>query len=1032
MPTLVNYCGDDKHHTGGSLCSMNSNRLFSILDVYNHPCKRSRINDSYSLFSNNKNNPSIEILPDECLYEIFRRLSGGKGRSVAACVSLRWLTLISNLKASEIIVSNKVKVKVNNEFSYDDEQENDGYLTRSLEGKKATDTRLAAIAVGTSARGGLGKLSVRGSDKVTSIGFSAIARGCPNLRVLSLWNVPMIGDESLIEISKCQFLESLDLCHCPLISNIGLISIAKNCPNLSSLTIESCKNIGNKSLQTIARCCPNLQSLTIKDCPNVGDQGVATLFSSSLVLTKVKLQSLDITDLSLAVIGRYGKSITNLALTNLRNVSQKGFWAMGNAGNLESLMSLTVISCCGITDLSLKVIGKGCHVLKHLVLKKCWFLSDKGLVSFARAARFLESLQLEECNRVTQQGILGTLSNQNSKMKSFSVVKCMGVIDLDEKAIDFFEKNQSLHSLTIKNCIGFGNKNLEMIGKLSPNLHNLDLTGLSGITDSGLFDFLKTRTAGLKKINLTDCINLTDKVVVDLVKIHGGTLELLNLGGCRKITDESMAAIGRNCGLLKDLDVSKSGITDSGVSWLCCEGNMRLRVLALSGCMVSNEIRGLGVNWGTRASHPLSPNIVVKLMKDNGFDKVKLFEAEPRVLDALRNSGLQVMLGIPNDFLAPLASGVRVAEDWVAKNVSAYVSRGVDIRYVAVGNEPFLKTYKNMFTNATLPALQNIQAALIKAGLGSQVKITVPLNADVYESNSGVPSEGNFRSDIHSLMISIVQFLSDNAAPLTINIYPFLSLYADPHFPIDFAFFAGTNAPVVDGTISYTNVFDANYDTLVWALEKNGFPAMPVIVGEIGWPTDGDQNANLGYARKFNQGLISRIIQGQGTPKRKTPPDVYIFGLIDEDQKSIDPAKGVRYLSRQWCVMAEGASESDPNLADSVKYACTYADCTSLGYGSSCNGLDARGNASYAFNQYFQTFNQQKGTCDFHNLSVVTKIQPTTGMSDCKYEIMIDLGKHEKSRNPVTSVAAFGWRLQDLSYSGVVVVMLSFIISWVS
>ncbi|KAI3495928.1 hypothetical protein L1887_38275 [Cichorium endivia] len=475
-----------------------------------------------------------------------------------------------------------------------------------------------------------------------------------------------------------------------------------------------------------------------------------------------------------------------------------------------------------------------------------------------------------------------------------------------------------------------------------------------------------------------------------------------------------------------------------------------------------SSVQGLGVNWGTRASHPLSPNIVVKLLKDNGFNKVKLFQAESWVLDALRNSGVQVMLGIPNDFLGPLASGVKVAEDWVAKNVSAYVSRGVDIRYVAVGNEPFLKTYKNMFTNATLPALQNIQAALIKAGLGRQVKITVPLNADVYESGSGVPSEGNFRPDIHDLMISIIQFLSDNAAPLTINIYPFLSLYADPHFPIDFAFFAGTNAPVVDGSISYTNVFDANYDTLVWALEKNGFPGMPVIVGEIGWPTDGDRNANIQYARKFNQGLLSRIIQGQGTPKRKTPPDVYVFGLIDEDMKSIDPgnferhwgvfnydgtvkyrldlggnrtlepAKGVRYLPRQWCVMAPGASESDPNLVDSVNYACTYADCTSLGYGSSCNGLDARGNASYAFNQYFQTFNQQKGSCDFHNLSVVTKIQPMTGKADCKYEIMLDLGKHEKARSPVTSVAPLGWRLGGLRCSGVVTIISMFIIGWIS
>ncbi|XP_071740710.1 glucan endo-1,3-beta-glucosidase 5-like [Rutidosis leptorrhynchoides] len=473
-------------------------------------------------------------------------------------------------------------------------------------------------------------------------------------------------------------------------------------------------------------------------------------------------------------------------------------------------------------------------------------------------------------------------------------------------------------------------------------------------------------------------------------------------------------------------------------------------------------VHGLGVNWGTMATHPLSPNIVVKLMKDNGFNKVKLFEAEPRVLEALRNSGIQVMVGIPNDLLAPLASGVTVAEEWVTRNVSAYVSRGVDIRYVAVGNEPFLKTYKDMFTNATLPALQNIQAAMIKAGLGSQVKVTVPLNADVYQSDSGVPSEGNFRSDIHDRMISIVQFLSDNAAPITINIYPFLSLYADPHFPVDFAFFDGTNAPVVDGPVSYMNVFDANYDTLVWTLEKNGFSSVPIIVGEIGWPTDGDTNANIQYARKFNQGLLSRIIQGQGTPKRKTPPDVYFFGLIDEDAKSIQPgnferhwgifnydgtvkykldfgnnrtlvpAKGVRYLPREWCVLAPDASETDPNLADSINYACTYSDCTSLGYGSSCNGLDARNNASYAFNKYFQTFNQQKGSCNFHNLSVTTRIQPTTGRANCKFEIMIDLGKHVTGRSPGKSDAATGWRLQNLSCSLLAMFLLTLISGWVS
>ncbi|KAI4377023.1 hypothetical protein MLD38_014719 [Melastoma candidum] len=437
------------------------------------------------------------------------------------------------------------------------------------------------------------------------------------------------------------------------------------------------------------------------------------------------------------------------------------------------------------------------------------------------------------------------------------------------------------------------------------------------------------------------------------------------------------------------------------------------------------ETQGLACNWGSRASHPLPPEIGVKLLKDNGFDKVKLFEAEAGPLKALGNSGIQVMVGIPNEMLQPLAGSVQAAINWVYQNVSTYISKyGVDIRYVAVGNEPFLKTYKNLYVTTTFPALQNVQAALIKAGLGMQVKATIPLNADVYQTQNDLPSGGNFRSDIHDLMVSIISFLSNNGAPIVINIYPFLSLYADPNFPINYAFFDGTSSPVVDGSIVYTNVLEANFDTLIAALEKNGFGSMPVIIGEVGWPTDGDPNANAEYARRFNQGLINRIMSGKGTPRRPSPPDIYLFSLLDEDTKSIDPgnferhwgiyyydgtikyalnmtnsrsivpAKGVKYLSRRWCVMSPQASLSDPNLPGSISYACSYADCTSLGYGSSCGNLDARANASYAFNMYYQSVDQRQGSCSFNNLSALTAIDPSMG--SCRFEIMIDTGTHDK------------------------------------
>ncbi|OMO86410.1 Glycoside hydrolase, family 17 [Corchorus olitorius] len=450
---------------------------------------------------------------------------------------------------------------------------------------------------------------------------------------------------------------------------------------------------------------------------------------------------------------------------------------------------------------------------------------------------------------------------------------------------------------------------------------------------------------------------------------------------------------------------------------------------------------GLACNWGLQSTHPLPPSIVVKLLKDNGFTKVKLFEADPGALKALGRSGIQVMVGIPNDMLAGLASSVRNAEAWVQQNVSNYISRyGTDIRLVAVANEPFLHTYKDMFVQTTFPALQNIQAAIIKAGLGKQVKVTIPLNADVYQTDTGLPSGGDFRPDIKNLMVNIVKFLQDNGDPLTINIYPFLSLQADPNFPKEYAFFNNTANPLVDGSIVYTNVYDANFDTLISTLEKNGFGQIPVIVGEVGWPTDGDPNANIDNARRFNQALLNRIVQGIGSPKRRTPPDVYLFSLVDEDNKSVEPgnferhwgifnfdgsikypldmgngrpivaARGVKYLAKQWCVMAPSATVLDPNvLAQSISYACQYADCTSLGYGSSCSNLDARANASYAFNMYYQTMNQRKDSCVFNNLSTVTTMDPSQGT--CRFEIMIDIGKHELAPSSNKSSAS---RIQSL------------------
>eukprot|EP00268_Persea_americana_P067441 TRINITY_DN9295_c0_g1_i1.p1 TRINITY_DN9295_c0_g1~~TRINITY_DN9295_c0_g1_i1.p1 ORF type:complete len:198 (+),score=29.16 TRINITY_DN9295_c0_g1_i1:4166-4759(+) len=164
---------------------------------------------------------------------------------------------------------------------------------------------------------------------------------------------------------------------------------------------------------------------------------------------------------------------------------------------------------------------------------------------------------------------------------------------------------------------------------------------------------------------------------------------------------------------------------------------------------------------------------------------------------------------------------------------------------------------------------------------------------------------------------------------------------------------------------------------------------------------------------------MTHILTGKGTPMRPGPIDAYLFSLIDEDEKSIEPgnferhwgmfyydgqpkyelnlgvrnsstlvaAKNVEYLNPKWCMLSPSASLDDPQVAPSVSYACGNADCTSLGYGTSCSNLDARGNLSYAFNNYYQKLDQVASACKFPNLSMITTTNPSIGT--CKFNIMI-------------------------------------------
>ncbi|CAK8578880.1 unnamed protein product [Lathyrus sativus] len=433
-------------------------------------------------------------------------------------------------------------------------------------------------------------------------------------------------------------------------------------------------------------------------------------------------------------------------------------------------------------------------------------------------------------------------------------------------------------------------------------------------------------------------------------------------------------------------------------------------------------IQDIGINWGLLSTNPIDPRVVVNMLKDNAIKKVKIFDTDPWILGAFSGTDIEVMVGIPNDQLKKISGDMDEAEDWVKNNVSKHLhDGGVNIRYVSVGNEAFLKAYNGSFLTTTFPAMENIQKALNNAGLGDTIKVTSALNADVYDTSSDKPSGGHFREDIYDVMKQIVKFLDENNSPFLVNIYPFLSLYQNDAFPKDYAFFDSPSRTITDNNEKYNNVFDANLDTLIWALKKSGHPKVSIMIGEIGWPTDGNKHATTDNAKRFYRGFLQKWASKKGSPLHPEPMVAYLFSLVDENTKSVAPgkferhwgifrydgkpkfpidlsgkgqdkmlvgAKGVRYLDQQWCVLNKDVKNLS-SVGPSLSYACSLGDCTSLGTGCSCEDLDLAGNVSYAFNQYFQNNEQSVEACKFDGLATIVKNDPSPSNGSCVFPVQI-------------------------------------------
>lgn len=417
----------------------------------------------------------------------------------------------------------------------------------------------------------------------------------------------------------------------------------------------------------------------------------------------------------------------------------------------------------------------------------------------------------------------------------------------------------------------------------------------------------------------------------------------------------------------------------------------------------------VGVCYGTDGDNLPTPIQAVALIQSLQVSRVRIFDANPTVIQAFADSGIDVSITVANVDLFGIASSVNVSDAWVAANVLPYVP-ATNISGISVGSEVIFSD-----ANASIylvPAMQNIYTSLKTQNLASQIQVTTS-NAMNVLSVSYPPSAGTFDPTYATrIIVPLLEFLSQTRGPFLLNSYPYYAYVADPNgIQLAYALFSSNNG-IVDSNnqLQYTNLLDAQLDALYNAMKALNFTDIPIVIAETGWPSRGDASetaASIVNAKTYNQNLINHIGTSTGTPLQPGVTfQTYVFSLYNENKKpgassernfGIYNADGTavyalnfeggnaqsQQLNRTWCIAKNDATNASLGLA--LNYACgaAHVDCSAIQQGGDCyNPNTFQNHASYAFNQYYQASNLDPRACNFSGTATLTTRDPSYGICE--------------------------------------------------
>ncbi|XP_030469633.1 glucan endo-1,3-beta-glucosidase 1-like [Syzygium oleosum] len=420
----------------------------------------------------------------------------------------------------------------------------------------------------------------------------------------------------------------------------------------------------------------------------------------------------------------------------------------------------------------------------------------------------------------------------------------------------------------------------------------------------------------------------------------------------------------------------------------------------------------VGLNIGTEVSNLVSPEALVSFLQVQKIAHIRLFDANPDILQALARSKIRVIISVPNNQLLAIGSSNATAVAWISRNVVAYYPKTL-ITGIAVGDE--VLTTVPSYAPILVPAMELLYSALVAANLHNEIKISTPHAAPLI-LDTFPPSQAFFNQSLSSVIVPLLQFLSRTGSPLMMNLYPYYVFMENKGVvPLENSIFKpiAPSKEMVDPNtlLHYTNVLDAMIDAAYFSMKNFNITDVKVLVTETGWPSKGDSKepyAAIDYADTYNSNLIKHVLDKSGTPLHpEITSNVYIYELFNEDLRSppISEANWGLFngdltpvyllhvsetggflandtTNQTFCIAMDGVDSR--TLQAALDWACGpgQANCTEIQPGENCFKPDnVKSHASYAFDSYYQKEGKASGSCDFKGAAMITTTDPSHG--DC-------------------------------------------------